>query len=221
MPSILYVPPQEHALETSLSRTRFGARIFEAPPTSGTYIDPNDVYLIYFGYRTISGQIRKVKWHFLRRRGSAHQDSIAKDLIAHARADNFEYKDGEELLGLEWKGSCFIYIVLDMADCNFIDDQTDENYDPIFFHEKKTVAGTKTVLYFDENRSFYKGTILANLVQGVQVFRCINYFREEKNRLIRHPQLRTYGFDIVYNEGATPTRVDPDGQNQGPPSIGP
>lgn len=218
MPTILYLAPQARMMPANfVAPTSHGARIYEDPPSN--YPDPTRIYMLYFSVRIdANNDPYNVIWHFSQPTGGANPDTVAGALLQMAKANDFTFKVGQDLVDIHWNEATFIYVVFHRANHAFIDDPDQEQYDPIHFHDSKPVVSNLAVLSFDKNSSFYKGVILADAVLGSPAFRCINYMKDEDGKDLKHPRLRTYGFVICYSDSGVPHIVDPDGQNQGPPA---
>ncbi|MBV9884275.1 MAG: hypothetical protein JO276_14795 [Sphingomonadaceae bacterium] len=159
----------------------------------------------------------EIRKQLFARRNLTTADVTAQMLLGAARGGDTQYDDGYNFTGIIWYAPCYLYVVMDKPNCSFIDNKPVEDFDPIHFHESKPLLTGTGSMHFDENRAFYEGLILNSAQFGANAFRCINYFTSENGNTIRHPQLRTYGFEIRYRNTASLDTIDPDGQNQGPP----
>lgn len=214
MPTVLFIPPETLSAAQAVFNPSFGARAFEPRPAGVPAKNPQDVYMLYLSVRD-TGLFRR---QYRRKRGASAANSIAKDLYDLAVQNDSTYEVGQNLVKIEWSEPCHLYIVLDIDGCSFVDDTSNEDYDPLHFHESKAIGGTGSTVYFDRNASFYEGRILPDNVVGAPTYYCINHFTDEHGKPLWHPRLRTYGFEIRYETPSGRDVVDPDGQNQGPPA---
>jgi hypothetical protein len=219
MTDFLFQPPTVNVRERFLSARSHGRRVME--PNPGGYPPPDHVFLIYMSQNAAH---RPIARHMYAPKGT-DLDTTVNMLFDLAEADDTTspYRVGNSYLNLIWKEPCYLYLVLDVADTKFIDDEFPE-HDPIQFHDKKPIRGSDPRVYrhFDENHAFFDGVI--GEVRGRSAFRCVNYLTDESGNPLRYPKKRFYGFEIrflvTYDDGTElPHDVDPDGENQGPPSL--
>jgi hypothetical protein len=213
MPNILFIAPQARSDDDVPFMPSHGARAYDDRPVGIPPKNPDNVYMFYLSVRN-GGYFRR---QYLTKRGGLSADTVASDLCALARQGDDKYEVGRDLLGINWKAPCHLYIVVDIQGCRFVDDRANERFDPLHFHERKDIPGTNAAFVFDMNAAFYEGDILADNIVGAPTFRCINHFTDEHGKPLDHPRLRTYGFEIRYLSPVGLEIVDPDGQNQGPP----
>lgn len=215
MPTVLFIAPGTRTVKLgTLVTPSHGARAYTPKPTNIPAKDPDEIYMLYLSVKN-GGNFRRQYWT---KRGSLTADAMANDMCTRAKAGDTKYEVGQDLLDIEWKAPCYLYVVVDITGCKFEYNPTKEEFDPLHFHESKSIAGTSATFYFDRNAAFYEGVILADSVVGAPAFRCINHFTDEHEMPLWHPRLRTYGFEIRYLSAANQLDiVDPDGQNQGPP----
>lgn len=137
---------------------------------------------------------------------------------------------GRGFRGMVWKYPCYISIILDNPDFEFIFDRDINNRegDPVTFLE--TSRGTQ----FHENYSFYnaepiivpildpRGNPTGDQRHGIRFQNFIKADRAGAD--LRLGEERRYKFNIniwepVIGGGRVPRYTDPDGQNQGPPGV--
>jgi hypothetical protein len=210
--------PLVRTSEDFVARAPHGHRVTDPRPASGEYEDPQYVYLIYMTQEADHGWIAR---HMYFPKGN-DPDVTAANLFAQARAGDKSNQVGENLIGLKWKEPCIVYLVLDLDDTTFIDQDAPE-FDPLFFVDEKPILGSNPVVYarYDENHAFFEGNVIT--ISGRSAFRCTNYLTDEGGNQIIHPKARYYGLEIRYlapwNATRRPHVIDPDGQNQGPPRL--
>jgi hypothetical protein len=203
-----------------------GPRVFAGnPSTNGgggsttVFAAPTHVFLIYIK------ELQPGHWiarHMLERNASNVATSAANlfDLAKNNVAT--PYKVGENLARLIWDSPCYLYLVIDMDNHDFIE-STFPELDPIQFHGMKPILDSNPPRsrHFDPNHAFYDGELVP--LGGRTAFRCINYLTDEFGKPLKYPQVRTYGFELCFKApwptGPRPHKIDPDGQNQGPPSF--
>jgi hypothetical protein len=219
-------------LEQVVPFVSYGARIYDKKPEIGhdnpaDWPNPQLVYLIYISQSTTNKWIAR---HMYGPAGS-DPDITATTLFDAAKRDEMTKppRDGSSFVDLVWRAPCYLYFVLDLDldpdHAGFIEDDAPE-LDPIQFYDRKPILTPGPAVYhpYDANRSFYNGVVIK--IAGKSAFRCINYLKDENGRQLQFPQVRYYGFKILfhapYDDGTVrPHDIDPDGQNQGPPADPP
>lgn len=226
MATLLRVPQVKPGVERALpaSATPHGARVMDIKPAPGDnpgdYPNPTNVFLIYIT------QVAVNRWaaRHMYSQVILTPENTAEILFNVAKIDDTSspFRVGNSFINLVWNEPCYLYLVLDLDHADFEAPNAPE-HDPIRFLVSKPILGSNPVVYqnYDANHSFYNGTITE--VGGQSAFRCINYFKDENGNNLQYPQVRFYGFEIrfvvTYEDGTKrPHDIDPDGQNQGPPS---
>lgn len=214
-----------HLEDAALSFLPHGARVKDRKPAVGDdprdWGNPTHVYLIYITQNTNNKWIAR---HMYATTGSNHLATATTLFEAAKRNEmNNPPRVGNNFVDLIWNEPCYLYLVLDLDGAHFIDDDAPE-FDPIQFYDEKPILNIGPAIYrtYDANRSFYNGEF--DTISGRSVFRCINYFKDDSGNEITFPQVRFYGFKIMFNapyvDGTVrPHDIDPDGQNQGPPAV--
>ena len=222
MADSLQQTPYFAARRQTLAATSHGARVME--PNPGGYPPPDHIYLIYLTQDAVHGWI--VRHMFAPTDGNV--DARAELLFDLAKANSATFRVGYNFVDLKWEGPCYLYLVLDLDESEFIQDGVPDN-DPIQFRARKPILGSNPVVYnnYDANYSFYDGEFKD--IRNRKAFRCVNYFKDETGDDIEYPQVRFYGFEIrflapYHIPGMSivlkrPHDIDPDGQNQGPRTV--
>ncbi len=212
-----FMAPQVKVRQNFLGPLSHGHRVME--PNPGNYPAPDYVFLIYITQNAANKWIAR---HMYAPKGG-NLETTVDNLYDLAKADDqtTPYRVGDALVDLVWKKPCYIYMVLDLDDTEFIDDGAPE-HEPIQFHARKPVLGSSPVVYreYDPNYAFYDGYFTN--VRTRSAFRCGNYLTDETGNELKYPRKRVYGFEIRYSapwQGGPnrPHDIDPDGENQGPP----
>lgn len=192
-------------------------------PKKDVYAAPTYLYFIYISFDPDSNLIVRQ----LREDGIS---STAKLLTAEKRLfkNAVENKNVEstDFKGMVWDIPTYITIVVDKDDWKFTWKDKPE-HDPVIFLPYKELDGTQT---YDENYSFYDAEPAR--VEGPHgkkrhAVRCRNYVRNKNGPLATPNDKCRYCFEIYleapFSTPLSPVEyitilIDPDGQNQGPPS---
>lgn len=178
------------------------------------YETPQNLFLIYIALANGTLDVRHM---FDYRIGDI--DVAEKDLfnLAQSSTPTPAYV-GKNFQDLTWRFPCYFTIVLDINGWDFHWGPAAGD-DPITFRQFKGAAGP-----FDPNHAFYNAE--RRIVAGRAAVRCINFLKADAagTDMGALPP-KKYSFDInvltPFVSGGTPLKViiDPDGQNQGPPSV--
>lgn len=211
--------------------TNHGDSITIKRPVQGyeNYKDPEGLYLIYIT-QTPNFEL-DIRHMYDYRIASIEQAEIDLLRLARGPLPTPTYV-GKNFIDLKWLHSCYVTLVLDLPRWEFQWAVNAGEPDAITFHPTKDGIGT-----YDPNYSFYNAKKVripfydsdGNWQGDRAAVRCTNYIKKNQQgddlKYSDNPNVRNYTMDINVLQplagggGYKLLKIDPDGQNQGPPGV--
>ncbi len=215
-----------------LEKLKLGGTVYQKPP---------HLYLVYIALDQGNPSSGLIVRQYEKDIDPARIDIEEDILLAAAKVNSATDKVGEDFSTILFRQASYFTIVVDQAEWGFYypyptnpELQFEGTHDPIVFTEKKTFideSGTLISTPVVRNRSFYDLQAIEKTIDGHvrKGIRCINFFTKsaDGDPIVAGDEL-DYTFNLFLRAPFSATAqkkvtviIDPDGQNQGPPSPRP
>lgn len=201
-------------------------RAKKTPEADGqAYQNPTNIYMLYVGQKGSGLDVRRLyDFGIDPSKIDEVEAKLFKDALGPTPAPTYI---GRGFDGMHWRFPCYFTIVIDLESYKVNWGTVSAPEDPILFRDfKKDESGP-----FAANHSFYNAIPRTfsytdgSVTKTRDGIRCINYLTNRKGNVLDTMRKKNhFAFDICLIEtvlGESPIEwlLDPDGQNQGPPSV--